>query len=388
LTDAHTLGKQLTEFYKGQYFIVRPESVKGWKVANQNGFYYRRDWAEKLGIKKPATMDEVYEYLKAVVNNDPDGNGVKDTYGLTDSGVGAYFYPFGAFVDDWIYLPDGKVQPGYLDEEPMVAALTWLRKLFKEGLMDPEFPKDYTVLQANFYQNYAAMIRSLSPDWAFTIVTREFAAANPDIADPYKAVGAIAPLAAKAGATPYWSVQSETCGTLFPSDLPDEKLDKILEMYDWMLSHEGKELGHWGFKDEDYKVNPDGSYEFLKSYEERVKEGKYKISEGWLYLADWDYDWFEENPSIPDAAKQWAIDEWLNPSNVAANNVKPLVHEFAKFVVTEEKSLFTFDFGVAYIEIVTGDGDVRTMYRQMIQDVRNNHNLDAMVDSVNKALGL
>ncbi|MDR2618521.1 MAG: extracellular solute-binding protein, partial [Treponema sp.] len=133
LTDAHTLGKQLAEFYKGQYFIVRPESVKGWKVANLNGLYYRRDWAEKLSIKKPANMDELYEYLKAVVNNDPDGNGVKDTYGLTAGGVGAYFYPFGAFVDDWIYLPNGKVQPGYMDEEPMVATLTWLRKIFKEG---------------------------------------------------------------------------------------------------------------------------------------------------------------------------------------------------------------------------------------------------------------
>jgi ABC-type glycerol-3-phosphate transport system substrate-binding protein len=386
LTDAHTLGRQLTDFYQGQYFIVRPESVKNWKIANQNGLYYRRDWAEKLGIGKPTNMDELYEYLRAVVNNDPDGNGIRDTYGLTDGGVGAYFYPFGAFEADWIYLPNGKVQPGYLDEEPMVAALTWLRKIFKEGLLDPEFPKDYTVLQAKFYQNHGAMIRSLTPDWAYTIVGREFAEAHPEIANPYGAVGAIAPLAARAGATPYWSTQSETCGTLFPYDLPDEKLDKILEIYDWMLGREGKDLAHWGIRDVDYSVNADGSYRAITDPNDRLTKN-YTSSDCWWLLPDWDYDWFEENPALPDAARQWAIDEWLSPSNAAAGNIKPLVYEFAKFAVTEEKSLFTFDFGVAYIEIVTGDGDVRTMYRQMIQEARN-QGLDAVIESVNRALGL
>lgn len=101
----------------------------------------RKDWTDKLGLKVPTTIDEYYETLKAFVNNDPDGNGKKDTIGLGVSFVsGTLDHIFGAYgvpYDRPRYI-DGKLvpwvlQPGFLD------AVKFLNKLYKEGLMEPEF---------------------------------------------------------------------------------------------------------------------------------------------------------------------------------------------------------------------------------------------------------
>ena len=37
---------------------------------------------DNLGLDMPETTDELHEVLKAFVNNDPNGNGVKDEIGV------------------------------------------------------------------------------------------------------------------------------------------------------------------------------------------------------------------------------------------------------------------------------------------------------------------
>lgn len=49
---------------------------RGVDIARQ-GLIYRKDWADKLGLKPPANMDELYAMAKAFTENDPDGNGKK-----------------------------------------------------------------------------------------------------------------------------------------------------------------------------------------------------------------------------------------------------------------------------------------------------------------------
>jgi putative aldouronate transport system substrate-binding protein len=48
------------------------------------GCYYRKDWAEKLGLNEPTTVDEFIEFIRAMVNGDPTGTG-SDIVGLTSS---------------------------------------------------------------------------------------------------------------------------------------------------------------------------------------------------------------------------------------------------------------------------------------------------------------
>ena len=46
------------------------------------GLVIRKDWLDKLGLKAPTTIDELFTVAKAFTEKDPDGNGKNDTYGL------------------------------------------------------------------------------------------------------------------------------------------------------------------------------------------------------------------------------------------------------------------------------------------------------------------
>lgn len=52
------------------------------RALGRNGVVFRKDWLEKLGLETPQTVDEFYNMLKAFKEQDPDGNGKDDTYGM------------------------------------------------------------------------------------------------------------------------------------------------------------------------------------------------------------------------------------------------------------------------------------------------------------------
>lgn len=45
-------------------------------------FILRKDWLDELGLSVPTTTDELYDVMKAFVEQDPDGNGQDDTVGI------------------------------------------------------------------------------------------------------------------------------------------------------------------------------------------------------------------------------------------------------------------------------------------------------------------
>ncbi|MCM3172009.1 MULTISPECIES: extracellular solute-binding protein [unclassified Paenibacillus] len=107
----------------------------------------RQDWLEKLGLPNPKTTDELYSALKAVVEQDPDGNGKKDTVGLMLSkdfltpglaeAIGL-FNAFDAYPKTWVRGTDGKLVYGSAQPE-VKDALAYLNKLYSEGLIEKDF---------------------------------------------------------------------------------------------------------------------------------------------------------------------------------------------------------------------------------------------------------
>ena len=47
-------------------------------IRTSQGYYIRKDWLRKLGLKEPKTVEELYEVLIAFRDKDPNGNGKKD----------------------------------------------------------------------------------------------------------------------------------------------------------------------------------------------------------------------------------------------------------------------------------------------------------------------
>ncbi len=117
------------------YAIPRSRNVA------RNGFGYRVDWCDKLGIKEPTTWDEFYDMCYKFTYNDPDGNGEDDTYGLAlDAWQDVWKIPMAFFgvPTEWGIDANGDLIPAHLTEEFKVA-LKAFRKLFEEGCVNPDF---------------------------------------------------------------------------------------------------------------------------------------------------------------------------------------------------------------------------------------------------------
>lgn len=106
----------------------------------RNGFSYRQDWADKLGIDTPQTVQDVYDMLYAFTYSDPDGNGKQDTYGME---MTKYTGPFD-IIQTWFGCgngwveQDGDLVPVHMTPE-YKEAVDWIKKLYDDGLMRPDW---------------------------------------------------------------------------------------------------------------------------------------------------------------------------------------------------------------------------------------------------------
>lgn len=132
--------------YEGKRYAI--------KVPSPNSVYptvlvWRNDWLKNLGIDKiPETLDEFEEAVYAIRNNDPDGNGKKDTYGFSNTTMNAVFGAYGPIplkefrgtgTQNLFYMmKDGKIEFACVQPE-MKEALAKLQKWYADGVIDPEF---------------------------------------------------------------------------------------------------------------------------------------------------------------------------------------------------------------------------------------------------------
>ena len=122
--------------------------TKGMSVPGSQ-LYIRKDWLKKLNLEEPKNFDDVVKIAYAFANDDPDGNGQKDTYGLglnndmlnaTDFGsLQGVIAAYGGFTNTWIVNEEtGKVEYGALNEGTR-KGLETLASMYADGVIDKEF---------------------------------------------------------------------------------------------------------------------------------------------------------------------------------------------------------------------------------------------------------
>ena len=110
-----------------------------------SGFMIRQDWLDKLNLKMPTNVDELYSVLKTIKNSDMNGNGVADEVPfIMENGnalplVSSWRGISTFYIDDNNTLQSGWLQPEYKE------MLQYLNKLYNEGLLDP----DYAITERN-----------------------------------------------------------------------------------------------------------------------------------------------------------------------------------------------------------------------------------------------
>ncbi|MEF2246087.1 MULTISPECIES: hypothetical protein [unclassified Paenibacillus] len=249
------MTEELLERYQVQGAFYRapiPYTKQGYRI-----FYIRQDWLDNLNLKIPTTYEEYVEVLKAFTFDDPDKNGKPDTYGFSTSGGGANL------GWDWPELAKNGVKfPSYIEDnrfvdgtmsENMEAVLDDVTKLIDMKVVDPDW-----------YLNKSPQHIEKAIQGKVGVVmgqTKEFAFDNAPTSIQYR-TKQIHPQAewrpfTMVGDIPLTNMAAPSAPFLFPKTVAEknpERVERTIEILDWLASEEGYLLTHFGQEGKHYTM--------------------------------------------------------------------------------------------------------------------------------------
>jgi hypothetical protein len=229
------------------------------------GVLVRKDWMETLGISEPQNIEEFIAMTAAFANDDPDGNGLDDTIGYNSNtpktlgkwlnlGIAPY-----CNVYSWVES-DGQFIPSFLSPEFEQVVVTY-RQLYETGALDPNFHTKKTndalydfargKLGVLEHKLSPAAISEVEMQWnAFQGESLPFA----DAVTYLRIFPAPDDIIYSNSSLRFWSE------SMFSSNVDDEKMERILALYDYLISEEGFMLTRYGMKGLDYEIDENGNY--------------------------------------------------------------------------------------------------------------------------------
>ena len=215
----------------------------------------RQDWLDNKGLAVPTNLDELTEVLRVFTEEDPDGNGMNDTYGVCCTGLDYMSVLFGAFgatsMMDYFLNEDGTVTTNVISDE-YKAALKYIKDIYAKGYMDPE---TFTQSNSQTYEKFAIGNHGYWPCWwshgGSVYMKYGFADNNPN--GEVTMMDAIAGPEGKAGlpaCDPIWKTVaiSYTC----------ENVEKALELINWEITPYGWYTVQCGLEGDYFEMDENG----------------------------------------------------------------------------------------------------------------------------------
>ena len=108
--------------------------------------WIRNDWLKNLGLEAPKTTQELLEIARAFTEDDPDGDGIDNTYAFAVTkdlhsrvlGLEGFFAGFHAYPNIWLEDEEGSLVYGSTLPE-VKRVLTVLADMYQKGQIDKEF---------------------------------------------------------------------------------------------------------------------------------------------------------------------------------------------------------------------------------------------------------
>lgn len=214
----------------------------------------RKDWLDKLGLDVPETLDDFYNVLKAFKEQDPDGNGKDDTYGLTTAGLYDIQGFMGAFGVKARYVidEDGKRTIPFASDAA-IPAFEWLNKLYREGILDPNFVTNSTADMRNlFLADRVGMVTY----WDMWVGLFNSMRLQEDPNTEFLAMGIAGPVGPNGE-----RILRRGDPSIFAIPANANNPEGAKNFLEWWHTEPGIRLGSLGIKGYDYTENPDGTLE-------------------------------------------------------------------------------------------------------------------------------
>ncbi len=244
------------------------------RVIGRYGLSYRKDWAEKLGVELPenATIDDVYEMLRAFTFDDPDGNGKQDTWGMEMCSYTGSFDIIQTWFgcgNGWAEV-DGKLVPVWMQDE-YFEAVEWIKKLYDDGFMK----KDWASIPTDNWSNgcktgengvFIDVLDSGKRIWNYFVAEETLtpSVVNPDEPASMVLYGAVeGHTLATPGYNGYFTLSATTLDS-------DEKIEAALTLLDKLNDKDMLVLTQYGIEGVNYEMNEEGKLVKLDAEDEAL----------------------------------------------------------------------------------------------------------------------
>lgn len=348
---------------------------------------YRWDLAQEAGItEEPQTWEEFQEMILAIIEADPEG---KQIEGMTSTGAGriaGIVLPYSSClaaaegtVFHWILCGDGIYRPVYLEED-LIPAFQLGRDMYTSGVIEKDVVLQTSLsAEEKFLTGKNAAIQydgGFGGEYAKMSSNWEEYHEN-DYTEDVKALR-LMPDQNGNKAYPVWGYAwSES---YISAKVSDEKLDKILQLYDYLLSNEGAFYTSYGPEGDLYDM-VDGKVRMHD--DEVIVSEKYPSCGAFSVLVRWNPNSYDERfaAGIPEAYNQ------VNHELVKeAVEVKIPEHEKECTQIMREKKIdFSVNPEADFLRIMTGTEPVEQMWEEIYSEYEEK-GLQDVIDEVNEEM--
>lgn len=277
-----------------EYGVLEGQFVRAQIPYNRNAYrayYIRSDWLNRLGMEIPSTYEEYLDVLRAFRHDDPDGNGKKDTYGFSLSAGGTSLgfdwpeyvkngFPYGGHVQDGRWVESGQ-------SLEMALVIDDILRVLEEDIVDP----DWFLNRGNQH-----IEKAIQGKIGVVLLSQRDAALDANVQSLQQRSRQLNPRADWVPFTmfpgvPLRSESKPGQPFLFAKSVAEqspEKVQRTIEILDWLAGQEGFLLTHYGLEGKHYTQEGDKIV---------VKYDRSKVDESLSFLKIWSFF----TPNTPEA---------------------------------------------------------------------------------------
>ncbi|BFT74265.1 extracellular solute-binding protein [Paenibacillus sp. P36] len=303
--------------------------VANWQGVGGQLSMIRMDVLDKLGLKKPTTYDELYQVMKKMKEANPDSypftaraaNGLTGTENLINPISFAFGSGYTTFNGTKVYYePKDKTYKFGPAMPEFKEAITWLNKLYKEKLLDP----DYATATSQIWQE------KLNSGKSFYFQDNNGFASTFNInlqkKDPNAKFDMLDTMTTPSGAKRNLIYALGHLSESYVINAKVKNPEQVVQFMDWFYSQEGMEVTNFGVKGEDF-TGENGDYKLtdavVNKYKDRQPSAFYALQSeygtGYLGLGLNN----DDHAGLPFNTKEWV--DWNNKASkglAAGENVQ------------------------------------------------------------------
>lgn len=370
------------------YCIFRQTYTEQAETVKDRTILYRWDLARKAGItREPENWDEFRAMIQAIIKTDSEGKGIG---GMTAKGYSMLLGPLftysmpmassGGTGFYWVKQDDSYVPALFAGKTLGNDALpTWqlVREMYQEGTIEQDIVFTTTAQAENkFLSGQSAAIcidGGISNSKTYENMGKYWKEMHGS--DFLQDVRYLKPMPDVSGRKYYTVWDYAWSESYINSKVSDEKFERILALYDYLLSEEGTLLGNFGIEGESYEKEPTGEINLL--YKETVPSDRYPSIKMFSSLVSWNYGILNTYRFPNTVPEEYVFADMERVDEARKLDIPPYDYACTQIFYQLETPFF-IDINDVFQRIMMGEQPVEEVWKEIIEEYKAQGLLDVI----------